>query len=471
MTKTLSVLLLAALLAAGMPEPAGAEPDARIITEQCTVLLNGQPADAALTDGSEETFLQYDSAEITVSAPEPIGAVYVVFDRTPSAWTLLCGAEKNLSCGTNGFLHEYQPVEDESVTEVTLCFDTDVSVADLFILSRGDRPAFVQAWRPAEGPCDLLLLACHADDDQLFFAGAIPDAVARGAEVQVCYFTNHWSLHTRPHELLNGLWACGLDRYPVIGPFPDVRRVSEEQTALEDLEALGFSYKDMAAQQTELLRRFRPQVVLGHDRNGEYGHGAHMLSAHVLLDAVLAAAQPDAFPESAEAFGVWDVPKVYLHLLEQDPIDFEIDRPLARFNGRTAFSVSQSAFLCHISQQITRYRTWLLGNEEEPAADSSVFPPEYSPRRFGLWRSLVGKDTVKTDFYEHITLRGAEGSPAAQPTETPMPTPTATPAETASPAPPADGSGRSPFPVLPTVLMLLSLIAAGAGSRFLQRTK
>ncbi len=402
----------------------------RDITKVCRITVGDKRIGYDATDGKEDSYERYKNAEITVTSPEPIGGVYVVFDRIPPVWTLSYGDEK-INCGKYGFIHEYQSVDKDRVTFLTLRFDSATSISEIHVISRGDRlPDFVQTWRPAEGPCDIMLLSCHSDDDQLFFAGSVPDAVNRGAEMQVCLFTNHWKTHTRMHEFLNGLWTCGLDRYPVIGRYPDFLRVDNEQEMLAAYVLKGYTYDQMASDQVELLRRFKPQIVLVHDINGEYGHGAHRLDSHSLRDAALLSNDPEKYPESAKKYGVWKVPKIYIHLYKENRIDFEIDTPLERFGGKTAFQVSQDAFRCHESQSDTRYCKWLLGTEEEPVTDSSGFP-KYSPRCYGLWRSTVGNDVVKTDFYENIVLSAERKAEQKTPEETTAPPETT--AETTSP--------------------------------------
>lgn len=392
------------------------------ITQDCVITLNEKTIPEALTDNQEQTYIKYkEPVRITVRSPEPIGGIYIKFDRTPPEWTLV-HEENRIDCGQYGFLHEYQPIEKNDITEVSLLFEETVSICDFFVLSKGEKlPDFVQVWRPAKGKCDIMLLSTHSDDDQLFFAGTVPDAVSRGAEMQVCYFTNHWNTHTRPHELLNGLWTCGLDRYPIVSPFRDAMRVDSEAAGLAVFEAQGVNYEDMVQMQVELLREFKPQIVLVHDVDGEYGHGAHVLNSHSLRDALPLVSDPTKFTESAEKYGVWNPLKVYIHLYDNkkakkhklDPplntIDFEIDVPLEFFGGKTAYQVSQDAFRCHISQFKSRYRTWLLGTDDKPVTTASQFP-KYNPRHYGLYYSTVGKDVAKTDFYEHIVLLKDQGS-------------------------------------------------------------
>ena len=94
----------------------------------------------------------------------------------------------------------------------------------------------------------------------------------RGYKVQVAYLTNHWAEPYRPHELLNGLWTVGIRAYPVIGEFIDYYSDNLEH-------AKGLYDRDRVIEhQVEMIRRFRPEVIIGHDIDGEYGHGVHMLN-------------------------------------------------------------------------------------------------------------------------------------------------------------------------------------------------
>lgn len=97
-----------------------------------------------------------------------------------------------------------------------------------------------------------------------------------------------------PHEQLNGLWTVGVTRYPVISELPDgwngVAR--DMKNAYRSAVANGFTRDRLVELQVEYLRRFRPQVVVGHDPNGEYGHPQHIINTETLMDALTLAADP-----------------------------------------------------------------------------------------------------------------------------------------------------------------------------------
>jgi hypothetical protein len=139
---------------------------------------------------------------------------------------------------------------------------------------------------------------------------------------------------------------------------------------------------------TEWIRRFQPEVLLTQDVGGEYGHGAHRVCADAAMHCIGLAADAKKYPGSVKAYGTWDVPKCYIHLYPENVVDMDWRQPLASFGGRTSFEVAEDAFRCHVSQQKTDYHV-----EDWGSCDNSLF---------GLYRSLVGPDEEKNDFFEHL---------------------------------------------------------------------
>lgn len=376
------------LIGAGMPASAEEPPAGGSLTaEDCTAAVefawNGSDFDASfLVDGSMSTKRATSAGDIlSLDSAEPLGGVYLAFDRPTEAYTVTTGMEE-IRVDT-GFLHQWVPFSSETrhvdiqLPEGILC--------GISAWTAGEPPADrVQQWQPPYEDCDLLLLPTHADDDQLWFGAAMAIYADQGKKVQVAYLTNHWSEPYRPHELLNGLWQSGVRAYPIISDFPDYYSESlEHAKTLYDVDA-------MQAFLVSLLRRFRPEVVIGHDLDGEYGHGVHQLNAWLLTQALEQSGDASCFPESARQYGVFDVPKTYLHLYPERKLELEIDTPLANLGGRTAFETAQDGYACHVSQQQYWFKVFRSG--------------EYSCRDFGLYRTTVGEDTGIGDLFEHITV-------------------------------------------------------------------
>ena len=90
--------------------------------EDITSSADFYPADSKICDGDERTRLSYsDGDTLRISSDIPIESVYVKFDRIPKSCTLMANGSR-ISCGQNGFLHEYIDVADSvgAAKEVTL---------------------------------------------------------------------------------------------------------------------------------------------------------------------------------------------------------------------------------------------------------------------------------------------------------------------------------------------------------------
>lgn len=362
-----------------------------------------------LFDGDTDTYKKSDgNTTITLENTAGIGSLYLLFNLEYGEYTVIDNTNgKTITAGRYGFLHEYIDLAEAfgyCPASVTLQFANGaVRLSEIYVFSAGRAPDYVQVWQPPlEGKADLLLLCTHGDDDQLFFAGLFPlYAGEKNYAVQVAYLTDHRNLtYKRTHEMLNGLWATGVTAYPVFGAFKDFRIDSKEGTYREYARQ-GVSEADLMEFTVTQLRRFKPQVAVGHDVNGEYGHGMHMVYADLLMRSLDVANDPERFPESAQKYGVWDVPKTYLHLYEENPIVIDYDTPLDSWDGLTAFQVTQKyGYPCHKSQQETDFTQWLNGYNNEITKASQIY--SNNPTQFGLYRSTVGADTEKNDFMENI---------------------------------------------------------------------
>ncbi|MBR6650085.1 MAG: PIG-L family deacetylase [Clostridia bacterium] len=367
--------------------------------------LTSSNVSSGLRDNSAETYETLE--EITISSDSDIKSLYIVFRKTALGFTVDCNNESSYFEGK--YLQYYADISGIFTGEtksVTITFDDAVSICEIHAFGEGTLPEFVHNWNAPLEKADLLLFSTHADDEHLFFAGILPYyAGVMGYRVQVAYFTDHVNNPERRHEMLDGLWTVGIKNYPVISDYPDQKSESYEE-ALANLTNRGYTEDDIIAYQTMLLRRFKPMVAVGHDLEGEYGHGQHMLNAHTLTKAVELAADENAYPDSVVGCGTWDTPKLYLHLYNENPITLNWDTPLQCFDGLSAFQVSKKGFDHHKTQH-KYFKDWL-------GYDSASEVTEDSPCYFGLYRSTVGEDIKKNDFFENITTYAEQERIAAE---------------------------------------------------------
>jgi LmbE family N-acetylglucosaminyl deacetylase len=370
-----------------------------------------------LTDGSYYTGNDYAAGDtITITAESAIDSIYIIWDSPVSPWTLVYSgvsegtvgstntsafgtqsSENSLQCGTNGFLHEYVKLPKAS-NSVTVKIESSSRICGIYAFSQGELPDFVQTWETPCSEADIVVFSTHADDEILFMGGVLATyGGQQGLAVQVCYMTNYWNgQHVREHEKLDGLWESGIRNYPVNGDFDDIYSETLEQAKI------SYSYDAVLEYVTQQIRTFKPNVVVTQDLNGEYGHGGHMLLAEAVCEAVDNSMNDTFFPEQAQTYGTWDVPKTYLHLYSENKIFMNLNMPLEKLGARTAIDVAKDAYLKHESQQWC----WFYVSDTY----------EYSCAKFGLYRTTVGADTVTgyaadgstdvgngADMLEHIT--------------------------------------------------------------------
>lgn len=341
----------------------------------------------------------------TLQHEEGIGSLYFFFDLEYGIYTITNNdTGETREWGEKEFLHDFVDLTalfGAAPKSVTVRFPQEAGkLNELYVFTEGKVPEWVQIWeQPLDHETDLVLFSTHGDDEQLFFAGILPYYAGElDYQVEVVYLTNHRNRNNlRCHEMLNGLWAVGVRAYPVFGQFGDYK-APDKQKAYDLYKYMGESEEEMLGFVVENLRRFKPKVAIGHDIiNGEYGHGVHILYADLLTRALEISNDPEQYPESAEKYGLWDVPKTYLHLYPDNPIVMDWDQPLSRFNGMTAYEVTKNlGFPCHESQ-VNGFLWYMSG------ADTAAEVSKYGPCDYGLYRSTVGADVEKNDFFENVT--------------------------------------------------------------------
>lgn len=409
------LIALLTLLALSLSVAFAAE--ANDITEDCKfkVCSSGRKY-TLMTDKKYTSYWESNKIKtpwIAITAPEgkPIAGLYVCFGNMPESWEIQTSDDGKdwftAVPGDTRFLHAYialpQPAQHVRLA-VTSEKKTALRINDLFVLSEGDLPDWVQVWQPTEEKADILFLSTHPDDELIFFGGAIPTyAVEQQRKVVVAYFSR--SNTTRSSELLNGLWHMGVRTYPVIGNFKD--------SYAKNLKA---AYKTAGGKDkvnewiVGLYRQYKPEVVVTQDTNGEYGHKQHMMIADAAQNCIALAANEDEFTASTIAYGTWQVKKLYLHLYPENQITFDWTVPLKSMNGATGIELAEEAYTLHKTQASSGMSVTETGTK-------------YDNRVFGLAFTTVGEDVRKDDFLENIYDAPGSYDAAANNVEaTPAPT-------------------------------------------------
>ena len=401
----------------------------------------------ALLDDDYNSTEQFDGGtSLTIRSNEAIDSLYIKWDSIPSAYTIQDGTS-SVSGGENGFLHEYVKLSGTADSVTLNIPDGGAKIADIYAFSAGDLPDFVQQWQPSWDKADILFISTHSDDEVLFFGGMIPIYTNEDtARVQVAYFSDFFLTESyRNHELLDGIWTMGVDHYPQLGKFYD--NYSE---SLEEAEA-QFDHDQCLSYITETIRRFQPQVVVTHDVNGEYGHGGHQYVSKLVREAVEITGDSSQYPESASQYGAWDVPKTYLHLYPENPIEMPTRVPLADFGGKNALEVAKEAYLKHGSQQ---WMWFYVDDGYDEYGNPNGY--QFSCAKYGLYRSTVGNDTSGNDVLDNLVTY-AKQEAAVQP-ETVSPETESEPETSAAPSEEPTKKKGSPLVVIIIIVVVLILI-------------
>lgn len=389
---------LAAPLALALLASAQAEM-ARDVTGACRFAVSeGKPA--KLCDGKIGTAWTSarNGAEVRVALPED-GAGFLALEWAgdPTGYRLIqYDAEQREIASrdeTDGYIGISMlfPLEAEARYLRLQLTQPGQGVSEMRIGSRGELSESVMNWEAPYEKCDLMVISAHQDDEWLWFAGIIPYyQCVQNRRVQVVYMADCG--RARYDEALRGLWTGGVRHYPEWIGLKDERISSYEKT----VKHWG-GYDEVLRILVSRIRRYKPEVILTHDWDGEYGHNQHKVTSRAMEYAIEAAADPSRYPDSCALYGAWQVKKLYRHLEARGQICFDWSVPYAELGGKTPMEVARAAYACHASQQ--KY----FQMEERGAYDN---------RLFGLSYSVVGEDQLHTDLFENLPDAASEDSSA-----------------------------------------------------------
>lgn len=327
---------------------------------------------------------------LTVTLPADGSAALMTLEwRKPAeAFTVEFFDKNNQSIGqetkTTGFYVDAVSIPDSAAQLRLSVQGKENWVRNLCVYDSRYPDNAVQQWQPIPDKLDVMVISTHQDDEYLFLGGTIPYACAKGLDVGVVYMTNGG--RSRYTEAMDGLWTAGLRIHPIYLNWRD-QKVKSYKTALKTWSQHGV---DPQMEVVRLIRKYKPELIVTQDLEGEYGHTQHKLTAHLVADAIPLAKDATYDPESVAEYGAWEVKKVYLHLYKENQIEMDWDAPLSPDSPISPMFLAQEAFDKHRSQQ----RAYSMNREAKT----------YNNRLFGLYYTAVGPDEAKIDFFEHLTF-------------------------------------------------------------------
>lgn len=260
-------------------------------------------------------------------------------------------------------------------------------------------PAYKDWEEPAVDSTDLLVISSHADDEQLFFAGILPYYTkVRDLDVQVVYSTDHLNQPIRHTERENGLWGVGVTHYPDSSGWYDQYSETMEQALANLAQTDGITEDDVIEWVHQIILKYKPQVIITHDTNGEYGHGQHKLMSYALSKAV------ELHADEYKDF----LKKVYIHLSEENKVSLDwMDTKYAQLSGMTPFNVTQQyGFPEHETQLNSWFYEWLYGSYgavRDATNTKAAQISTYSPMQWGMIYGDSSLDKNHNDLFEGLT--------------------------------------------------------------------
>ncbi|MDL2206710.1 PIG-L family deacetylase, partial [Eubacteriales bacterium OttesenSCG-928-N13] len=191
-------------------------------------------------------------------------------------------------------------------------------------------------------------------------------------------------------EALTGLWTVGLRNYPTFVGFKDGN--AKNITQASRLWKTDTTRKKLV----ELIRQFKPEVIVTTDIKGENKLGTNMLLAQMMQESVVQAADDTKFADSATKSGTWQTKKLYLHLYNENQISMDYTTALDTLGGVSPSSVAREGYGAHA--------TLLKKTKYEEGG-------QYDNSKFGLAFTTVGDDVMKNDMFENITESAADWDP------------------------------------------------------------
>jgi LmbE family N-acetylglucosaminyl deacetylase len=162
-------------------------------------------------------------------------------------------------------------------------------------------------------PTTALAIGAHPDDVEFGCGGTVAKWSAAGCVVDLCVLTDG----------SKGTWDPGADLAALVADRRIEQRASADELGIRDIHFLDFvdgelqSGRAEQAAVCEVIRRVRPDVVLGHDPWKRYRlHPDHFHAGRLTVDAIIAARDPHFFPERGAPHRPAD-----LLLFEADVVD------------------------------------------------------------------------------------------------------------------------------------------------------
>lgn len=294
-----------------------------------------QECECRLTDGDFNSRVTLrEDREIILKPGEDTAAVLLSWYSLPEQVTI---TQNDLNGDTVGTLqtvgaYETQVALEDGCAEIIVHADKECTLSELTEQTEQEAESFVNL--EICDKADLLLTVSHPSDESLVFRGLLPYyAGIRNMTVQVVYMS--FKNRTQIQEALSVLKVCGVGIQPV---FLDNLYLSPANCSVKTMEG-AWDKSENREKLTALIRRYRPEIVVTHEENGEDGDSARAVTFEYTRDAVELAANEGKFRDTVRQYGIWETRKFYSHS-EKGKTVLRTDETFPDDRGLTAAELS-----------------------------------------------------------------------------------------------------------------------------------
>ena len=291
-----AVVMMTVMILLFLPQNTGAEENiAENLSKQCKYSGDFTVHSDRLTDADFDSAQRINKGKtlsIQWNDSVPVVSVFISFYYEPVDYTVMQFDSSGLMLSEEpGVLLYNNLIETLPETrKVSIRADADnCALCSLYAYGEGAVTDY-HAFAPTAQKADYMTFAMHPDDDVLFLGAVYPlyDAERGLTGVSMIMSTKlpEKLQRQRRQEDLNSSWVIGLKTQPVFGGFPDIPQDYYKQFHHT------FTTDDVTRYAVTQIRRYRPEVVVTQDLNGEYGHWQHKVLAEGVQAAVPLAADP-----------------------------------------------------------------------------------------------------------------------------------------------------------------------------------
>ena len=344
-----------------------------------------------IINDTDKEFFNFGNITIKIPSSKTVDGILIKFYSTNNNISIISFGknEEELnhysSFENETKFHEYYELSEKtSIIKININnFQRAKGISAIRIFEKNKVGISVEKWKFPPKKCDLMVISSHRDDELLFFGGTIPYYHGVRKKSVCTVFFSGMDIR-RIREALASQWSMGINNYPIFMGFAGGFHNGINGT-LKDWGKENYIFKKTV----NIIRKYKPDVIVTHDIKGEYGHPTHRTVAYIIQKAILLASNKSLYNESFNQYGTHQIKKLYFHNYYKNDVIMNWNESSSFLDGKTPYEVACIGFDKYYSQ----HRTFQMDSKNIR---------KYPNYKFELIFSTVGNDSKKNDFFENI---------------------------------------------------------------------